>query len=40
MSDTDSASVPFQDALSMERAGSDAGLNPIFGEWQQTYLFA
>jgi hypothetical protein len=29
-----------QDALSMERAGCDAGLNPMFGEWQHTFPFA
>lgn len=29
-----------QDTLSMERAGSDAGLNPMFGEWQHTFAFA
>ena len=24
----------------MEREGADAGLNPMFGEWQQTFKFA
>ena len=28
------------DPFSIERAGSDAGLNPMFGEWQQTFPFA
>jgi hypothetical protein len=28
------------DPFSIERAGSDAGLNPMFGEWQHTFPFA
>jgi hypothetical protein len=43
MSETDSGestSASYEDALSIEKAGSDAGLNPMFGEWQHTFPFA
>jgi hypothetical protein len=29
-----------EDLITMERAGSDAGLNPMFGEWQHKFTFA
>jgi hypothetical protein len=29
-----------QDPLKIERSGSSAGLNPMFGEWQHTFAFA
>jgi len=29
-----------QDPFTLERTGCDAGLNPMFGEWQHTFLFA
>ena len=32
--------ITFEDQLRMEREGADAGLNPMFGEWQQTFKFA
>jgi len=28
------------DPISVERAGSDACVNPMFGEWQHTFPFA
>jgi hypothetical protein len=43
MTEADSAKgwgMASPDALSMERAGSDARLNPMFGEWQHAFPFA
>lgn len=30
----------FDNALKWEREGVNAGLNPMFGEWQQTFNFS
>jgi Holliday junction resolvase RusA-like endonuclease len=32
--------ITFDDQLRLERDGANAGLNPMFGEWQQTFDFA
>lgn len=32
--------ILFDDAARMEREGANAGLNPMFGEWQQSFGFA
>src|SRR5215207_3309555 len=31
--------IPFDEQLRLEREGADAGLNPMFGEWQKRFDF-
>ena len=35
-----SDAISFNDQAAIERAGADAGLNPMFGEWQHRFNFA
>ena len=32
--------ISFDEQIRLEREGADAGLNPMFGEWQQRFDFA
>ncbi|MFG1230393.1 hypothetical protein [Xanthobacter wiegelii] len=34
------SAMPFDQQLRLERRGANAGLNPMFGEWQHRFEFA